>query len=438
MAGGNWVTQNKVRPGAYINFVSEGGSPGALGERGVTALALTLPWGPANQILTIEADEDTSPKLGYDLTAPALLPVREALKRAKTVLLYRLSAGVKATKTVGNLTATARYGGERGNDLSVIVRTNVDDNAKFDVITLLNGEAVDTQIAAEAPDLHANDWIAFTGTGALTASAGTALTGGSNGTSSNADHLAFLAALELQEFQTVALVSTDNSLKAVYAAFAKRLRDDEGKKIQAVLENYPSADHEGIVTVKNGVVLSDGTVLTAAQATAWVAGATAGAAINQSLTYDAYDDAVDAYPRYTNAQTVAALVAGELLFTASGGKAVVEQDINSLTGFSPDKGSNFRKNRVIRVLDGIGNDFKRIFESYYAGKLNNNADGRSLLKSAYISYLDSLQAASAIQNFSAQTDITVTAGSESDSVYIEASIQPVDSVEKIYMKVKVK
>ncbi|MFC5703183.1 phage tail sheath family protein [Cohnella faecalis] len=438
MAGGTWVAQNKVRPGAYINFVSEGGALGSVGERGIVAAALVLPWGPSKQILEINAGDDVSELLGYDIAAPELLLIRESLKRAKTLLLYRLNTGTKASKAIGVLTATAKHGGARGNDLTIIVQTNVDDNAKFDVITVLEGEEVDRQVVSAIADLAPNAWVTWSGTGTITTSAGAALTGGADGTAVNGDHTDFLAALELRDWQTVAYPGTDNVLKGVYAAFARRLRDTEGTKVQAVLENYPVADHEGIISVKNGVVLSDGTTLTAAQATAWVAGATAAATIAESLTYQAYDDAVDASPRYTNSQTITALEAGELLFTVSGGKAIVEQDINSLTSFTPDKGKQFRKNRVVRVLDGVGNDFKRIFEAYYLGKVNNNADGRNLLKAEIVTYLASLQAAGAIQNFDSQADVQVTSGIESDSVYVELSVQPVDAIEKIYMKVKVK
>ncbi|MBB6733187.1 phage tail sheath family protein [Cohnella zeiphila] len=439
MAGGTWVAQNKVRPGVYINFASEGASLGTVGDRGVAALGLTLPWGPAKTMMSIQSGDDVSGLLGYDISSPQLLLVREALKRAQTLLLYRLNAGTKATIAIGGLTATALYGGVRGNDLAIAVQASADDENKFDVVTLLNGEAQDTQPGVSvAEDLKPNAWVTWSGTGALTESAGATLTGGADGTATNADHTDFLAALELEDFQTVALSSTDSTLKGVYAAFARRLRDDEGKKIQVVLENDPTADHEGVISVKNGVVLTDGTVLTAAQATAWVAGATAAATIAESLTYKAYDDATDAAPRYTNSQIEAALEAGEFLFTSSNGKAIVEQDINSLTSFTPDKGKPFRKNRVIRTLDGIANDFKRIFESYYLGKVNNDTDGRSLLQTEIASYLESLQNAGAIQNFDAKTDVSVAAGTESDSVYVELHVQPVDSIEKIYMKVKVK
>ena len=437
MAGGTWTTQNKERAGVYIEFAGEGKPAGTVSDRGVMTMPLSLSWGPSKQMLEIHAGDDASKQLGYDLTAAPLLLVKEALKRVKTLFLYRLNEGVKANVTIGTLSSTAKYGGLRGNDISHVIQKNIDDAAKFDVKTLLSGRMVDVQTVTGVEALKANDWVTFSGTGALTETAGTALKGGTDGTVTNQDHMEYLAAAELADFQTMALPSTDSTLKALYTTFVRRIRDDEGKKVQVVLENYPAADYEGVISVKNGVILSDGTKLTAAQATAWVAAATARAQMNQSLTYDAYDDAIDVEPRYTNDQIIAAIKNGEFLFTPSQGKAKVELDINTLTSFSPARGKEFRKNRVIRVLDGINNDFKRIFESFFIGKVDNNADGRNLLRGECNSYLNTLQGINAVQNFDSQSDVLVSEGNEGDSVYVEVGVQPVDSVEKIYMKVTV-
>src|SRR5690606_23146984 len=110
----------------------------AIGERGIVSLPLTLKWGAPKEIITIEAGEDTFDKLGYPITAPELLLVREALKRARTLLLYRLNEGTKASATIANsdLKATAKYGGTRGNDITIVIEKNVDDDSKYDVITL--------------------------------------------------------------------------------------------------------------------------------------------------------------------------------------------------------------------------------------------------------------------------------------------------------------
>ena len=437
MAGGTFTTQNKVRPGVYINFVGEA-QLGTVGERGITTVALALSWGESKKVLTINAGDSIKDLLGYDISASQMLLIREALKRSKTLLLYRLNTGTKATVVTGtNLTATAKYGGVRGNDISIVIQTNIDDPAKFDVKTLVSGEEIDVQVVAAADEVVSNDWVDFSGAGVLTTTAGTPLTTGADGVVTNQDHTDYQAAIELFDFNTMALVSTDATLKSVYTSFVKRLRDDEGKKIQAALENYPIADYEGIISVKNGVKLSDGTTLNASQVTVWVAGATAAARVNESLTYVAYEDAVDVDIRYTNSQIETALKAGEFVFVQNNGRAIVERDINTLTSFTTEKGKQFSKNRVIRVFDGLANDFKRIFESYYIGEVDNNPDGRNLFRNECNKQVELYQNISAVQNFDSQTDVIVQTGTEVDSIYIEAAIQPVDSIEKIYMKVKV-
>ena len=49
-------------------------------------------------------------------------------------------------------------------------------------------------------------------------------------------------------------------------------------------------------------------------------------------------------------------------------------------------------------------------------------------------YFTTLRAMGAVQNF-VTDDVAVTKGNDSDAVVIEAAVQPVDSVEKIYITV---
>lgn len=440
--GGTWTVQNKVRPGVYINFVGEEKPVGTLGERGIVSLPIALSWGPAKQVITVEAGADTFDTLGYPITAPQMLLVREALKRAKTLLLYRLNTGTKATASIGaspnTLTVTAKHGGVRGNDIMIVIQTNINNTTKFDVKTLVAGQEVDVQTVADISGLKSNNWVDFSGSGTLTTTAGTPLAGGTDGTVVAQDYLDYLAAIEVHDFNTIGLTATDATTKDVFVSFAKRLRDTEGKKIQVVMENYPTADYEGVISVKNGVVLADGTTLTAAQAVAWVAGATAGAVVNQSLTYDVYDGAVDVAPKYTNSQIVAALQNGEFVFTAMDGRAVVEQDINTLHTFTPEKGKVFSKNRVIRVLDGLANDYIRVFSRSYIGKVANNDDGRNLFKSEIINITNQYQNIGAVQNFDPQKDLEVLPGVDMEAVVVNQWVQPVDSIEKLYFTITVR
>lgn len=433
MAGGTFTTQNKIRPGAYV-YVKGNGKVGTSDSTvGIVTMALPLDFGPEKQVIEIASTTDLT-MLGYDLSSLQLLPVKEALKKASKVLLYRVGGGTKATGTEGELTATALYGGTRGNAISVASEANANIYGAFNVTTYLDGLVADSQTVKTVEELKKNKLVEFSGTGTLTAATFKL----ANGTDIKAvanDYADYFDAVQVYEFNTMALPVEDEAIKSAATSFVKRLRDEEGVKCQLVLANY-DADSEAVINVVNGVVLSDDTVLSAAQCTAWVAGATASAGVAGSLTYTTYDNAVDAKPRLTSTQTVDALKAGKFVFTEKRGTAVVEQDINSLHTFTSEKGSDFAKNRVLRVLDDIANSAKRTFEDFYIGKVNNSIDGRELFKADRISYFDSLQGQGAIENF-APEDITVEKGEAKDAIVLNVSVQPLDAMEKLYMTVNV-
>lgn len=437
MAGGIWEKQNKVRPGVYINFRSSKKDSNTLGERGVVTIPMVLPWGVEKSMIEISSEDNLYDVLGIDIGDESALLIREALKKAKKLLLYRVNTGTKATITNEGLTATAKYSGVKGNEVTIVIQANIDDSAKFDVITLFEGNMVDKQVAkANIEELKTNAFVEFSGTGALRATAGLRLTSGTNGTVTNEEYTAYLTAAELYDFNTMALPSKDNTLKAVFVSFVKRLREEDGKKVQLVVENYPEADYEGVISVKNGVILKDGTVITADKAVAWVAAATAGASKNEAITYSTYEGAVDVSERYTNKEIEYSLKHGDFLFTLSYGEVVAEQDINSLTTFTEEKNKDFRKNRVIRVLDNFANDIKRIYEKGYLGKVSNNEDGRNLFKAEIIKLGESNENLGAIEKFTPQ-DVTITQGVDKDAVIVTIAIQPVDSMEKLYINVEV-
>ncbi|MBD8499964.1 phage tail sheath family protein [Paenibacillus arenosi] len=436
IGGGAFTLQNKVLPGAYINFVSAGGGVTA-GARGVASLPLQLNWGTEDKLIQMDAADFNKQSLtvfGYDATAPELLLIRECFKRAKTLLVYRVnSGGAKATKTTGGLTATAKYSGTRGNDIRVAVLTN--PAGGFDVVTYLGMQEVDKQTVTSVANLVANDFVTFGPTGTLAAAAAAPLTGGTNGTANGTTYSSYLTALEVENFNVLGYPGTDTSVKSLFVAFTKRLREDEGKKVVCVLHNQP-ADHEGIINVKNGVVLEDTTVVSGDKAVAWVAGATAAAEINQSLTNTTYDGAVDVDIKYTKSQYEAAIKAGEFVFYGEGSKARVLSDINSLLTFGGGKSPDWTSNRVMRVMDGWANDVARIFGASYIGLVTNNDTGRQLFKSDLVALALQYQGIGAISNFDSD-DITIEQGIGKRDVAVHSVLQPNDSMEKLYMTVQV-
>jgi len=440
IGGGTFTVQNKILPGAYINFVSLG-SVVKMGTRGVAALPLELNWGPENKVFSMYAEDFNKTALtvfGYDPTAADILLVREALKRARTLLTYRVnSGGEKATATVGGMTVTAAYGGTRGNAISVAILTNADNATDVDVVTYLDGMVMDSQTVAKtsgSAGLKANDFVTFGTAAPLETAVVTKLTGGTNGTVNGTAHTNALNAFEVESFNVIGYPGDDDTTKALYATFVKRLRDDEGKKVVGVLYDY-KGDNIGLINVRNGIVLNDGTTVPGEKAVAWVAGASAGAEINESLTNTAYDGAVDVDIKYTKSQFEAAIQAGEFVFYADYGTARVLTDINSLTTFG-GMTEDWTSNRVIRVLDGWANDVARIFGDSYIGKVTNSDTGRQLFKADLVSLALQYQDIDAISDFVSE-DITIAQGTGKRDVAVDSALKPNDSMEKLYMTVVV-
>lgn len=434
-------------PGVYINVRSQGSVNANVGSRGVVAIAEPLSWGPSGVVQTIIPGEDLRPYIGYDVTSPKAMFLREMMKGSDTtagpmkILLYRPAGtgGAKATATIGQLTATALYEGERGNDITVIVQEQVDNEGTYDVSTVVDGSVVDKQSITDLSKLSANTWVTFSGTGTtIQDTAGQALSGGEDPTASSSDYANFLIAIEPYQFDVLVYDGTDSTTIQAIAQFVERVSQNVGQKCQAVMagENAANSNSEFVIAVNNGVILDDGTELTAQQSTWWVGGAEAGAMYYQSLTYAQYPDAVEANPKLTDTQAATAVQSGYLCFIDTFGTVKVCTDINSLTTYTTDKGQEFSKNRVMRVLMQFCNDTYEQFSNYFIGKVDNNDTGRNLLKGWIVGYLNEMQANNGIQNFTAE-DVAVSAGNSIDSVVIDVAIQPVDSIEKIYMTVTV-
>ena len=447
MSGGIWTSQNKPLPGVYINVKSQGSVSANVGDRGRVAIAEPLSWGATRTVQEITPGEDVTPFIGYDITSEKALFLREMMKGSDTtpgpsrILLYRPegTGGVKASATIGQLTVTALYTGIRGNDITVVVSEEPDAGGSYTVKTVIDGTEKDSQTITDLSKLVANAWVSFSGTGTtVEETAGTALTGGTDPTVAAADYAAFLTAIEPYQFDILVYDGTDATTIQAFAAFAQRVSNSIGKKCQAVMagETAAASNSEFVIAVNNGVTLTDGTQLTAQQAAWWLGGAEAGAMYNDSLTYAQYPGALEANPKLTEDQAAEEVQSGQICFIDTFGVVKVCTDINTLTTFTPEKGQEFSKNRIMRVLMQFCNDVYENFSSNYIGKTDNNENGRNLLKGWIIGYLNEMQANNGIQNFTAE-DVTVLPGNSVDSVVINAAVQPVDSIEKIYMTVTV-
>lgn len=434
LGGGTFTSQNKVLPGAYINFVSAASSSATLSDRGYVAFPLQLDWGTDGEIFTVTVEDFQKNSLkifGYPYTSAKLKGLRDLFLYAKTCYFYKLNGGVKAA----NAYATAKYKGIRGNDLKTVIAVNADDNEKFDVATYLDTALVDIQIVATAADLVASDYVDPTKTATLAVTAGTTLAGGTNGEAvTGTDYQTFLTKIESYSFNILGCLSSSAEVIALFAAFTKRMRNDVGVKFQTVV--YQTAvNYEGVINLQNAIT-DITTDFPANSLVYWLSGIEAACVVNRDNTNKTYNGEFTVDVNYSQLALASGIQAGKLMFHKVGDTIRILNDINSLTAFTEDKNSDFSSNQVIRVLDQVGNDIASLFNTKYLGNIQNNKSGRISLWSDIVTYFNSLLAIGAIDEFEA-ADITVAQGTTKDSVVVDCPITPISAMKKLYMVITV-
>ena len=164
-------------------------------NRGIVAMPLVLDYGESHKVISLQASSNFKEILGYSLEASELILLKEAFKRAKQVLIYRLNSGEHATCKTPCLTLTAKYPGTRGNALTVYIvpykqwqqkwgqvsksgvgeergqvsKSGVGEErgqvfkkgVRYVVVTRLQGEVVDWRGVNEIGELKENSYVRF-------------------------------------------------------------------------------------------------------------------------------------------------------------------------------------------------------------------------------------------------------------------------------------
>ena len=453
LGGGTFLTQNKILPGTYINFVSVTNASAQLSERGIATLPMAMDWGAENQILTVELEafqKDSQKLFGYAYTADALQPIREIFRHAKKVHFFRLNQG---GQKAANTFATAKYPGTRGNDLRIVIEENkasTPEAKQYDVSTYLDTTLVDVQTGiATAAQLKSNDYVDFIAEAELELTATTPLSGGTNGSVEDAAYQTYLDKIESYTFNAMGCLSTNETIRDLFISFCKRMRDEVGKKFQVVLYNA-LADYEGIVSVKNTVQDENEATVGEAQAdhavvssedretvlVPWVTGVIAGTAVNKSATNALYDGEYPVDTDYTQSELEDGILEGSFMLHLVDDDVVVLEDINTFVSVTDEKSADFSSNQTIRVLDQIANDIAVLFANKYIGKVPNDNAGRISLWNDIVKHHTELQKIRAIENFTSE-NVTVAQGDTKKAVVVTDYITPVNAMSQLYMTVYV-
>lgn len=436
LGGGSWLAQNKVLPGYYVNFTSIAKANATLSERGIAAAPFVLSWGPEGTVFKVTASDfqKNSKKIfGYGYDAPEMLALREIFCNATEVYCYRLGTSTKAS----NDYATAKYGGTRGNKLTIKIAADVDNAGSFIVSTLLDGIAVDEQRVKNASELVTNDFVTFKSKALTANEAGVPLTNGADCQAITGEHYqAFLNAIESYSFNALCCpvnptASSGASTVALFVNFTKRMRNEVGAKFQ-LCAIQPSADTEGVIGVWNKAT-SDGKDSDAL--VYWVTGAQAAVAVNRTLTNRAYNGELTVNTDYTQSELEAAITAGRFMFHNDNGTVRVLEDINTLITLTEEKGDIFQSNQTVRVCDQIANDVAVLFNTRYVGIVPNDASGRAALWNDIVKLIQEFETLRAIENFDTDS-VSVDIGDHKGSVLLTIDgLNVVNAMSQLYMSV---
>lgn len=428
LGGGTFSVQNKVIPGAYINFVSAASADISLSGRGIATMPLNLDWGEEGKVFEVSSEDfkGSSQRIfGYSYTHPKMKGLRDLFRNIELLYAYRLdSGGEKAS----NEFATAACSGIRGNDLKIIVQKNVDDDSLFDVKTMLDGAVVDEQTVESTAELKSNAYVEFKADIQLAVTAMTPLTGGTNGEINGASHQAYLDKIEGYGFNAMGVETEEDTIKALYCAFTERMREEMGVKFQTVLYRK-AADYYGVVNVYNKAMDSG---YGESSLVYWVTGAAAGCRVNKSVQNRIYDGEFEVEAEMTQSQLAKSLKEGKFIFHRVGNDMRVLADINSMVTEKETCGEVFKENQTVRVTDQIANDIAVLFNTKYLGVVPNDNAGRVSFWSDIVQHHKKLNDLRAIEDFD-DTDVTVSQGESKKSVVVEDAVTVVNAMDKLYM-----
>ena len=185
------------------------------------------------------------------------------------------------------------------------------------------------------------------------------------------------------------------------------------RKVKAVLPNTVG-DNEGIINytnnintvaemVKNGV--EDAiveTTYTAAQFTARIAGLLAAVPNSYSATYATLGEVVSCDEVEDRDKAVSE---GKFFIFHDGEKIKTCRAVNSLQTTTKDKGEDFKKIRLVHIMDTINNDIETLVEDEYLGKYPNTYDNKCILISAIDEYLRQLESKGMINSHTIDIDM---------------------------------
>lgn len=240
------------------------------------------------------------------------------------------------------------------------------------------------------------------------------------------------------------------------ASWVKSVRGNENAScIEAVLPNC-AEDYEGVINFTADGLNNGTRTFTTAQYCARIAGILATTPLTSSATYFTLSDIISLNP-HTRSEINDSVGKGEFTAFFDGEKIKTARAVNSLTTIADGRSDQWKKIKVVTVMDIIKKDIKTTIEDEYIGKVNNTYANKLLLKNAINAYFETLvQEGALISGYcdidvdaqrtylkSTGTDVTKMTDAEikeantGDKVFLNANVEIADVMEEINLPIEI-
>ena len=263
-----------------------------------------------------------------------------------------------------------------------------------------------------------------------------------------------LKALGDEDASYVALSGSAEGQAAKVVAWVKEQREI-GKSVKAVLPDN-AADNEAIINFSTESVTVGEKLYTAEQYCARICGLLAGTPITESATYSILSDATDC-TRLSKEEMDAAVDASKLILFYDAGEVRIARAVNSLTTKTDQKGDQYKKIKLVDVMDTMRNDIRSTIRNEWIGKKSNAYDNKCLLIAAVQGYMDNLVAQNVLESATVSIDVAgnkkyltehgvdttemssdeIKQANTGDKVFLIAQIQMNDAIEDVYLEINI-
>ena len=229
--------------------------------------------------------------------------------------------------------------------------------------------------------------------------------------------------------------------------------------VRAVLPNQ-EADYEGIINFTgDGIKISAEKTCNTAEYCSRIAGIIAGTPMKRSCTFAPLAEVQD-ITRLNEDEQKKAIEAGKLILIHDGIKVKLSRGVNSLKTTSDTKGKEFKKIKIIELIDKIQYDLRLTIADTYIGKYENSYDNKLVLVTAVQTYFNELELSGLVKAGSSVVEIDIDSQSDwlkengyavedmtekeikeanTDSyVFIKVSFTPLDAIEDVNIPVVIR